>query len=110
MLYYDRIDISQGIDVNKTVSSKEYNIYHYWNFLEEGFRFQTDVCNVCHDVLMISMNLIDTAILNTNDADHRCIINRISKNEAINLLKNFDLTKKNGTLKTKKFIITYKIG
>ena len=47
---------------------------------------------------MISMNLIDTAILNTNDADHRCIINRISKNEAINLLKNFDLTKKNGTL------------
>ena len=56
------------------------------------------------------MNLIDTAILNTNDADHRCIINRISKNEAINLLKNFDLTKKNGTLKTKKFIITYKIG
>ena len=110
MLYYDRIDLSQGIDVNKTISSKEYNICHYWNFLEEGFRFQADVCNVYHDVLMISMNLIDTAILNTNDADHRCIINRISKNEAINLLKNFDLTKKNGTLKTKKFIITYKIG
>ena len=40
MLYYDRIDISQGIDVNKTVSSKEYNIYHYWNFLEEGLGFK----------------------------------------------------------------------
>ena len=30
MLYYDRIDVSKGTDVNKTSDSKECNIYHYW--------------------------------------------------------------------------------
>ena len=29
MLYYDRIDISEGIDINQTSESKEYNICHY---------------------------------------------------------------------------------
>ena len=33
MLYYDRIDVSEGIDVNKTSKSKECNIFHYWYFL-----------------------------------------------------------------------------
>ena len=63
MLYYDRIDLSQGIDVNKTISSKDYNVCHYWDFLEEGFRFQPDVCNVCHDVSMMPMNLSDIAMI-----------------------------------------------
>ena len=30
MLEYDRIDISEGIEVNKTSASKECDIYHYW--------------------------------------------------------------------------------
>ena len=29
MLYYDRIDVSEGIDINKRSASKECNIYHY---------------------------------------------------------------------------------
>ena len=29
MLYYDRIDVSEGIDVNKTSESKECDICHY---------------------------------------------------------------------------------
>ena len=29
MLYYDKIDVSEGTDFNKTIASKEYNIYHY---------------------------------------------------------------------------------
>ena len=27
--YYDRIDVSEGIDVNKTSASKECEIWHY---------------------------------------------------------------------------------
>ena len=50
MLHYDIIDVSEGIDVNKTSSSKECNICHYWYFLEEGFKFQHDICNGYHDV------------------------------------------------------------
>ena len=29
MLEYDRIDISEGIDIDKTNKSKEYDICHY---------------------------------------------------------------------------------
>ena len=39
MIYYDRIDVSEGIDINKTSASKESDICHYWNFLNKGFSF-----------------------------------------------------------------------
>ena len=98
MLYFDRIDVSEGIDVNKTSASKECDICHYWYFLNYSFKFQPNVCNRCHDLLMMSMNLSDIAILNIKGSDYRCIISLISKNEAINLMQNADLTKKSGTL------------
>ena len=37
MLEYGRIDISEGIDVNKTSASKEWDICHYWCFKDIGF-------------------------------------------------------------------------
>ena len=40
MLYDDRIDVSEGIDVNKTSASKECDICHYWYFLNYSFKFQ----------------------------------------------------------------------
>ena len=40
MLYKDRVDVSEGIDANKTNESKECDICHYWYFLDEGFNFQ----------------------------------------------------------------------
>ena len=39
MLYYDRIDVSERIDVNKTSTSKKSNIYYYWYFLNQSFKF-----------------------------------------------------------------------
>ena len=39
MLYYDRIDFSERIDVNKTSGTKECNICHYWCFLNYSFKF-----------------------------------------------------------------------
>ena len=39
MLYYDRIDLSEGTDVNKTSESKECDICHYYYFLNKGLRF-----------------------------------------------------------------------
>ena len=39
MLYVDRIDVSEGIDVNKTTASKECDICHYCYFLNKGFHF-----------------------------------------------------------------------
>ena len=39
ILCYDRIAISEGINVYKTGESKECHIYHYWYFLDKGFKF-----------------------------------------------------------------------
>ena len=52
MLYFNRIDVSARIDVNK-----ECDICHYWYFLNYTFKFQPNVCNRCHDLFMMSMNL-----------------------------------------------------
>ena len=35
MLYFDRTDVSEGIDVNKTNESKESDICHYWRFFKK---------------------------------------------------------------------------
>ena len=98
MIYYDRIYVSEGIDVNKISESKECNICYYWYFLNKGFKLQSYVCNRCHDLVIISINLSNIAILNNKGADYHCIISRISKSEAINLMQNIDLTKKSTTL------------
>ena len=57
MLYYDRIDLSKGVDVNKTTASKECAVCHYWYFLKYSFKFQSNVCNRCYGLLTISVNL-----------------------------------------------------
>ena len=100
MLCFDRVDISEGINVNKTKKSKECDICHYWYFLDKGFKFQPNICNRYHDLLMISMNLSDIAILNIKSADYCCIISEISKTEAINFMQNTDLTIKAEHYKT----------
>ena len=63
MLYHDRSDVSEGIDVNKTSESKQCDIFHYWYFLDKGFTIQPCVCNRWHDLLMMSITLSETAIL-----------------------------------------------
>ena len=79
MLYYDRIEVSERIDVNKTRALKEYNICHYLYFLNYNFTFQPNVCNRCHDLLMMSISLSDIDILNTKGSDYYYIIRLISK-------------------------------
>ena len=93
MLYYDRMNVSEGFDTNKTNESKDCGICQHWYFLNKGFKFQAYVCNRCHDLLMMSMKLSDIYILNIKNANYCYIINGISKNEAIKLLQNIELKK-----------------
>ena len=102
MLYFDRIDISKGIDINKTSASKECDIFHHWYFLNYSFKFQSNVCNRWHDLLIMSMNFTDIAILNIKGSDFCCIISWISKNDTINLMQNADLAEKVEHYKLKK--------
>ena len=45
MLYYDRIEVSEENDVNKTSGSRECDICHYCYFLSYSFKFELNVCN-----------------------------------------------------------------
>ena len=57
MLYFDRIDVSEGIDVDKTSALKECDVCRYWNLLNYNFKFQPNVCNRCLGLLLMSINL-----------------------------------------------------
>ena len=94
MLHYDRIDISEGFDVNNTTASKECDICHHWYFINYSFKVQPNVFNRCHDLLMIIINLSDIATLNIKGYDYHCIISLSSKNRTIKLLQNADLAEK----------------
>ena len=54
-------------------------------FLSYSFTFQRNVCNRCHNLLIISINFSDIAILNIQGSDYCHIITLISRNEAIKL-------------------------
>ena len=90
MLYYDTIDISKGIDLAKSKNRKECMICHYW-FFNHGFNFQDSVCNGCHHLVTLCLNISDIAIATIKNVDYCCIIHKISKSEVISLLQNSPL-------------------
>ena len=88
MLRYQKIDISEGIDINKTNASKECELCHYWFFKDIGFKFEERVCNRCHDLLTMVYFLKNVAILSAKGATFRCLLMGINKNEALKKLNN----------------------
>ena len=97
MLQYDRINISEEIDINKTNASKECDICHYWYFLDKNFNYESYLCNGCHDLMQKAMNFNDVAIVSIKGNDYRIHFWYISKDDAINIMKNSNL-KKSGSL------------
>ena len=88
MLQYDRIDISEEIDINKTNKSKECMLCHYWYFRDVGYKCQPYLCNGCHIVSTMAYDLKNIAILSAKGVDYRYILWNISRDEAVNKLHN----------------------
>ena len=57
-------------------------------FFNPGFKFQDYVCNDCHDLGLLCLNINDITIITVKNVDYRCIICNIIKFETINLLEN----------------------
>ena len=74
MLQYEKIYVSDRIDINKTSASKECMLYDYWYFKDVGFKFQTHICNKCHDVLITAYELKNIAISIVKGVDFRCTL------------------------------------
>ena len=90
MLEYDRIDISEGIDVNKTSASKEFDIRPFWYFKDIGFKYEPYLCNGCHDLMQKAMSFSGVAIVYVKGSPYRIHFWYMSKNDAISIMNNFN--------------------
>ena len=82
MLYNEWTDIGAGTYPAKSNNSKECMICHYW-FFNLGFEFEDHMCNGCHDLIMLSVNVSNIPIITVKNYDYHCNIHNISKSEAI---------------------------
>ena len=98
MLECDRKDISEGIDVNKTSLSKECDNYHYWYFKDIGFKYETYLCNGCHDLKQKAMSFNDVAIIYVKESAYRIHFWYMCKDDSISIMNNFNLIDKKGVL------------
>ena len=98
MLEYDRTDISEGIDVNKTNASKKCDICHYWYFKDIGFKYEPYLCNVCHDLMQKTMSFNDVAIIYFKESAYRIHFCYMSKDDAISIMNNSNLIDKKSIL------------
>ena len=88
LLQYERINVSEGIDVNKTSESKECELCHYWFFKDVGLKFGEHVFNGCHDLLTMAYCLKHIAILSGKGVIFRCLLMGASKNGVLKKLNN----------------------
>ena len=56
MLEYGRIDISEGVDVDKTNKLKECMLCHYWYFLQKNFSYGPYLCDGCYNMTQKSLD------------------------------------------------------
>ena len=98
MLEYDRTDISEGIDVNKTNASKECDICHYWYFKDIGFKYEPYLCNDCHDLTKKAMSFNDVSFIFVKRSAYRIQFWYMSKDDAISIMKNSNLIDKKDVL------------
>ena len=88
MLEYDRINISEGIDANKTSASKECDIFHFWYFKDIGFKYEPHLCNGCHDLMQKAMSFNDVANPYVKGSAYRIHFCYMRRDDAISTMKN----------------------
>ena len=98
MLEYDRTDISEGVDVNKTNLLKECELCHYLYFKNIGFKYEKYLCNCCHDLVQKAMSFNNVAIIYVKGSAYRMHFWYMSKDDAINIMNGSIFTDKRGVL------------
>ena len=82
MLKYDRLDISGGIDVNKTNESRKCKFFHYWYFLNKNFCYGPFTCDGCYDIFQRSTDFKNIAIVHIKKTAYRIYFQQMSKHKA----------------------------
>ena len=99
MLEYDRIDISEGIDIKKCKeTSRECNLSKFCYFLDKKFSHGPYLCDGCYDISRKEISMQNLAIINHN-GNHYCVNSAfMNKKDAYNLIKNAVIMGEKGTL------------
>ena len=79
MLVYERIDISDGIDVNDSDKSKKCMLCHYWYFLDKNFSCRPYICDGCYNMTQKCNELKNITIINI--VIRKCLQNLFSVSE-----------------------------
>ena len=99
MQEYDRIDIFECIDVNKTNLSKECEC-RYWYFKDIGCKYENYLdchdCPGCHDLIQKAMSFNNFAVVYVKGNAYRIHFWHMSKDDAINIMNDSNLVDKNG--------------
>ena len=98
MLEYDRTDISEGTDIKKINASKECDICYYWYFKDIGFKYESYLCNGCHDLMQKAISFNDAAIVYVKRSAYRIHFWYMSKDDAVNIMTGSNLVDKRGVL------------
>ena len=101
MLEYDRINISEGIDINKCEeTSRKCSLCKFFvnYFLDENFKYGPYLCDGCYDMSMKAVSMQNLIIINHNGNYYRVIFTFMSKKDAYNLIKNIVILGEKGTL------------
>ena len=99
MLEYDRIDLSEGIDVNKCEDTlRKYSLCQYYHFVNKNFNYQRYLCDGCHDMSMKANSMQNLAIIYHKGNAYCVNFVFMSKNNEFNLIKNSNIIDKKGVL------------
>ena len=80
MLEYDRIDISEGIDINKNEdTSRECSLCKFYYFLDKNFNYGPYLCDVCYDISLKSTSIQNLPIVYPGRNAYRVIFGFMSK-------------------------------
>ena len=99
MLEYDKIDISEGIDIKKCKETcKECSLCKFYYFLDKNFKYGPYLCDGCYDMSMKANSMQNLAIINHNGNHYHVNFVFMRKNDAYNLIKNAIIMGEKGTL------------
>ena len=98
MLEYDRVDISEGIDVNKTNLSKECELCHCWYFKNIGFKYEPYLCNGCLNLMQKAMSFNNVAFAYVKGNAYIIHFWYMSRDDTINIMNGSNLVDKRGVL------------
>ena len=89
MLKYDKIDITDRIDLDQTNKSKKCMFCHYCYYLNKNFTYGPFTCDGCYNIAQRSTDFKTSC---------RVYFKDISKHKAKTLMNKFDLVGKTGNI------------